>query len=126
MEEITNFVTNYFDDEVDTKTRDLPRNMIRVYQAKADAGYAPNEGTVRFLDNRDHRVAHASVLSNCGLLKEYEWCVTTSYICFILYLFFNRDCVFKLYRIFEVEMVQRDPRVWIGEVWTKNEEKFQD
>ena len=34
--------------------------------------------------------------------------------------------VFKFYRIFEVEMAQRDPRVWIDEVWTKYEEKFQD
>ena len=84
MEEITNFVANYFDDKVDTKARDLSRNLFRVDQAEADAslpsifsqnvGYAPSEGTVRFLD---HRVAHAYVLSNCGLLKEYERYVAT-------------------------------------------------
>ena len=32
----------------------------------------------------------------------------------------------KLYRIFKLEMVQRDPRVRIDEVWTKYEDKFQD
>jgi hypothetical protein len=88
MEEITNFITNYFDDQVDTKARDLPRNVFRVDQDKTTAclppifsqnvGYAPNEGSVRFLDHRDHRVAHAYVLSNSGLLKEYERYVTTS------------------------------------------------
>ena len=59
---------HYFDDKVDSKARDLLRNLIGVEQDKADAslpsifsqnvGYAPNEGTVRFLDNRDHCVAH--------------------------------------------------------------------
>jgi len=94
MEEITNFVVTYFDDKVDTKATDLPRNLIRVDQAEADAslpsifsqniGYAPSEGTVRFLEHRDHRVAHAYVLSNCGLLKEYERYVATYYMCLTL------------------------------------------
>ena len=102
------------------------RNLIGVEQDKADAslpsifsqnvGYAPNEGTVRFLDNRDHRVAHAYVLSNCGLLKEHERYVTTSYMCFILDLIhiLMEIVVLKLYRIFELEMVEWDPRVQIG------------
>ena len=94
MEEITNFVANYFDDKVDTKATDLPRNLRRVDQAEADVslpsifsqnvGYAPSEGTVRFLDHRDHRVVHAYVLSNCELLKEYERYVATYYMCFVL------------------------------------------
>ena len=56
--------------------------MIRIEQDKADAAiplifsrnvrYAPNKGSIQFLNHRDHRVAHAYVLSNCGLLKEYE------------------------------------------------------
>lgn len=82
MEEITNFVANYLDDGVDVKSRDLPRNVYRVEQDKADTslpdifsrniGYAPNEGVVRFLDHLDHQLAHAYVLSNCGLVGEYE------------------------------------------------------
>jgi len=58
MEEITNFIANYFDDKVDTKASDLPWNVIRVEQGKVDAclplifsqnvRYAPNEGTVSF------------------------------------------------------------------------------
>ena len=61
--------------------------MIRVKQHQADAnlpqifsrnvGYAPNEGSIRFMD---HRVAHAYVLSNCGLLRDYEQYVLAPYI----------------------------------------------
>ena len=82
MEEITNFIAQYFDDSVDVRAKDLPRNVIRIEQNEADAalplifsrnvGYAPNEGSVQFLDHRDHCVAHAYVLLNCGLVREYE------------------------------------------------------
>jgi len=30
MEEIRNFITNYFDDSVDVKARDLPRNVVNI------------------------------------------------------------------------------------------------
>ena len=82
MEEITNFIANYFDDSVDVKARDLPRNVMNIDQDKSDAnlldilsrnvGYTPNDGSVRFLNHLDHRLAHAYVLLNCGLLGEYE------------------------------------------------------
>jgi len=82
MEEVTNFITNYFDDSVDVRAQDLPRMVMNIEKDKFDAnlpdifsrnvGYAPNEGSVRFLDHTDHRLAHAYVLSNCGLLGEYE------------------------------------------------------
>jgi len=83
MEEITNFIANYFDDGVDVRAWDLPRNVMNIDQDKSDVklpdifsrnvGYAPNEGSVRFLDHLNHRLADAYVLSNCGLLGEYEW-----------------------------------------------------
>ena len=82
MEEITTFIANYFDDKVDTKARDLPQNVVRVDQDNFDVAlppifsrnveYAPNEGTMPFLDHRDHCVAHSYVRSKCGLLSEYE------------------------------------------------------
>jgi len=82
MEEITNFITNYFDDSVDVRAQDLPRNVMNIDKDKFDAnlpdifsrnvGYAPNKGSGGFLDDLDHRLAHAYVLSNCGLLGEYE------------------------------------------------------
>jgi len=82
MEEITNFITNYFDDSVDVRAQDLPRNVMNIEKDKFDAnllyifscniGYALNEGSVGFLDDLDHRLAHAYVLSNCGGLGEYE------------------------------------------------------
>ena len=50
------FIANYFDDKFDTKVRDLPQDVIRVEQDKANAGFppissqnamcAPNEGKV--------------------------------------------------------------------------------
>ena len=83
MEEITNFIVNYFDDSVDVRARDLPRNVRNINKDKSfvelpdifsrNVGYAPNEGNVRFLDHLDHRLAHTYVLSNCGLLGEYKW-----------------------------------------------------
>jgi len=82
MEEITNFITNYFDDSIDVRAQDLPRNVMNIEKDKSDAnlpdifsrnvGYAPNEGSVLFLDHLDHRLAYAYVSSNCGLLGEYE------------------------------------------------------
>jgi len=90
MEEITNFIAHYFDDSVDVRAKDLPRNVIRIEQNQADAalppifsrnvGYAPNDGSVRFLDHRDHCLAHAYVLSNFGLLREYEQYVPALFI----------------------------------------------
>ena len=87
IEEITNFIAHYFDDSVDIKARDMSRNVIRVEQHQADAnlpqifsrnvGYAPNEGSVQFMD---HRVAHAYVLGNCGLLTDYEQYVLAPYM----------------------------------------------
>ena len=81
MKDITNFIANYFDDKVDTKVRYVPQNVI-VEQDKANVGlppifshnvrYTSNEGTMWSLDHWDHRVAHSYVLSNCGLLMEYE------------------------------------------------------
>ena len=41
MEEITTFIANYFDDKVDTKARDLPRNVMRVERDKANVGLHP-------------------------------------------------------------------------------------
>ena len=83
MEEITNFIATYFDDSVDVREWDLPRNVMSIDQDKSNAnlldifsrniGYALNEGSVQFLEHLDHRLAHAYVLSNCGLVGEYEW-----------------------------------------------------
>jgi len=82
MEEIMNFITNYFDDSVDVRAQDLLRNVMNIDKDKSDAnlldifshnvGHIANEGNVRFLDHLDHRLAHAYVLSNCGLLRKYE------------------------------------------------------
>ena len=37
-----------------------------------NVGYASSQGNIRYLDERDFRVAHAYVLSNCDILKPYE------------------------------------------------------
>jgi len=90
MEEIINFIAHYFDDSADIKAGDLPRNVIRIEQDEVDAylpamfsrnvGYAPNEGSIWFMDHRGHRVAHVHMLSNYGLLRNYEQYVLAPYI----------------------------------------------
>ena len=41
MEEITNFIAQYFDDNVDVRAKDLPRNVIRIEQNEVDAALPP-------------------------------------------------------------------------------------
>jgi len=79
---ISDFCANYFDDTFDTKSRDWGRNVTRCEQVVSNAdipdvfsmniGHAPSQGNIRYLDDRDFRVAHAYVLSNCDILKPYE------------------------------------------------------
>ena len=37
-----------------------------------NVSHAQSQGSIRYLDDRDFRVAHAYVLSNCGILRPYE------------------------------------------------------
>ena len=39
IEEITNFIRNYFDDSIDIKARDLPWNVIRIEQDKFNTAF---------------------------------------------------------------------------------------
>lgn len=81
-EEISNFCAVYFEQNVDTKTRDLGRNVCPDVEENHDGqipdvfscnvGHAPSEGHVRYLDQCEYDAAHAYVLSNCELLEEYE------------------------------------------------------
>ena len=82
MEKNLNFCPNYFNETFDTKSRDWGRNVTRCEQVVSNAdipdvfsmniGHAPSQGNIRYLDDRDFRVTHAFVLSNCGILKLYE------------------------------------------------------
>ena len=77
MEEISDFCANYFDENISTKSRDLGQNEVESNPNIPDVfsmnvGYAPSEGSTRYLDERQFRVAHAYVLSNCDTLKPYE------------------------------------------------------
>ncbi|XP_021775699.1 uncharacterized protein LOC110739547 [Chenopodium quinoa] len=82
-EEITNFCSNYFQSTVDTKTRDLGRNVNADVEStsdgaeipelfKEDSGRVSNEGRTRFLDDKELECAHLFVLRNTGILGEYE------------------------------------------------------
>lgn len=82
-EEIANFVANYFQDNIDTKTRDLGRNVNPDVQERAneddipemfkvDVGRVSTEGKARYLDDKELERAHFFVLSNSGILGEYE------------------------------------------------------
>ena len=79
-EEISNFFTHYFDDNVDSKARDVGRN-VRVGLEKSNpnvpaifsenVGYATSKGNSKYLNDEDYHLAHQYVLSNCELLREY-------------------------------------------------------
>jgi len=40
-----------------------------------NVGHAPSQGNIRYLDDRDFRIAYAYGVSNCDILEPYEWCV---------------------------------------------------
>ncbi|XP_021775498.1 uncharacterized protein LOC110739339 [Chenopodium quinoa] len=82
-EEIANFCSNYFQATVDTKTRDLGRNVNADVDStvddaeipelfKEDSGRVSTEGKTRFLDEKELDCAHLFVLRNTGILGEYE------------------------------------------------------
>ncbi|XP_021762253.1 uncharacterized protein LOC110727027 [Chenopodium quinoa] len=82
-EEIANFCSNYFQSTVDTKTRDLGRNVNADVEStsddaeipelfKEDSGRVSNEGRTRFLDDKELECAHLFMLRNTGILGEYE------------------------------------------------------
>lgn len=86
-EEISNFCSNYFQPSVDTKTRDLGRNVNADVESPADndeipelftvdKGRVSNLGKTRYLDDKELERAHLFVLRNTGILGEYE-----RYIC---------------------------------------------
>jgi len=80
-EEISNFLTHYFGDNVDIKGRDVGRN-VRVGMERSNpnipaifsenVGYATSKGNSKYLNDQDYCLAHQYVLSNCELLREYE------------------------------------------------------
>ena len=80
-EEISNFLSHYFGDDIDTKGRDVGRN-VRVIDDGSNSniptifseniGHATSKGKTKYLDDQDYRLAHQYVLSNCELLREYE------------------------------------------------------
>ena len=82
-EEIANFCSNYFQHSIDTKTRDLGRNVNADVECSShndvvpelftvDSGRVRNRGKYRYLDDKELGSAHMFVLSNSGILGEYE------------------------------------------------------
>ena len=82
-EEIANFCSNYFQASVDTKTRDLGRNVNVDVDSNmdnadlpelfsVDSGRVSTEGKTRYLDDKELECAHLFVLRNSGVLGEYE------------------------------------------------------
>lgn len=81
-EEIANFCSNYFQPEVDTKSRDLGRNVTSTVENESDqdipeifrddGGRASTEGRLRFLQDIEYERAHLYVLANTGMLDDFE------------------------------------------------------
>ncbi|XP_021719281.1 uncharacterized protein LOC110686964 isoform X2 [Chenopodium quinoa] len=81
-EEIGFFFSNYFQQGVDTKTRDLGRNVHDDVKStlddsvpelfRVDHGHASTGGVCRFLDEKELRRAHLYVFGNSGILEPYK------------------------------------------------------
>ena len=81
-EEIANFCSNYFQPEVDTKSRDMGRNVYPDVESqhdlgvpemfREDCGRPTTNGSLRWLQDIEYDRAHFYVLANSGILGEYE------------------------------------------------------
>ena len=75
-EEISNFCSQYFQSEVDTKSRDLGRNAyldVNVPELfREDCGRPTSSGSKRWLTDKEYIRAHLYILANCGILSDYE------------------------------------------------------
>ena len=81
-EEISNFCSQYFQSEVDTKSRDLGRNAYPDVESqhgvnvpelfKEDCGRPATNGSSRWLEDNEYLRAHLYILANCGILSDYE------------------------------------------------------
>lgn len=88
MEEISNFCSLYFENDVDTKASDLGLNVGQQH-INVDASlleiFSCNLGNVSvkgvhcYINEKDYNVAHRYVLNNCGLHGEYEWYFSNSF-----------------------------------------------
>lgn len=80
-EEISNFCINYFESHIETKGKRL-RDRYNSHGVETSGqslpeifsvnGYSPSEGKQAYLNERDYKVAHRYVLSNAGILDDYE------------------------------------------------------
>ncbi|XP_056688736.1 uncharacterized protein [Spinacia oleracea] len=109
MEEISNFCSNYFQPEVETKARDLGRNVNSVVENqddvnipemfRVDSGRAPINGRLRYLQDKEYDRAHLYVLANSGILGDYE-------------------------RKFEEHIRQIHPHIAMEDIWSKFEAQY--
>ncbi|XP_057251800.1 uncharacterized protein LOC130591871 [Beta vulgaris subsp. vulgaris] len=108
-EETTNFCSNYFQPGVDTKSRDLGRNVnpdvasthgLGVPELfREDCGRPGTDGRLRWLQDKEYDRAHLYVLANSGILSDYE-------------------------RRFEDYIVNSRPNIAKDDVWSKCEAEF--
>ena len=82
LEEVTNFCSLYFEEEVDSKVKDLGlgahaeselnNNPDLPEMFSSTFGHSSSEGQLCYLVEKDYKVAHRYVLSNCETLQQYE------------------------------------------------------
>ncbi|GAB4845956.1 hypothetical protein Ancab_039790 [Ancistrocladus abbreviatus] len=81
-EEISNFCTHHFESYIDTRALNPSRHCSTACKEQVNPtlleifssaiGYATSEREITYLDDMDYNVAHAYVLGNCGIIREYE------------------------------------------------------
>ncbi|XP_056698101.1 uncharacterized protein [Spinacia oleracea] len=82
LEEITNFCSLYFEEDVNCKVKDLGLGTCVDNESNIDPdlpemfssiiGHSSSEGQFCYLDEKDYKVAHRYVLSNCEILQQYQ------------------------------------------------------
>lgn len=82
LEEITNFCSLYFEEDVDSKVKelglttcvnnelDLNSDLPEIFSSTI--GHSSSQGQLCYLDEKDYKVAHRYELINYEILQQYE------------------------------------------------------
>lgn len=137
LEEISNFCSFYFEKDVDSKVRDLglgrhednssnmDMNLPEIFSSSI--GYSSSQGQLCYLDEKDYKIAHRYVLTNCEILEQYERYLTfkVSYVS----IHTSTSITPKLLSfnsLFEAHIKRIHGYRSSNEVWTKYEDEYTD
>lgn len=132
LEEISNFCSFYFEKDVDSKVRDLglgrhednssnmDMNLPEIFSSSI--GYSSSQGQLCYLDEKDYKIAHRYVLTNCEILEQYERYLTfkVSYVS----IHTLTASITPYLSIVCLKLILKE--FMAAEVWTKYEDEYTD